>query len=249
MIPVLKEKEIAGMRKAGAALKEVFKAVEPLIREGISTFEINAEVERKIVSLGGTGPCKGYYGFPAMACVSVEEELIHGIPSMMKVLKNGQIVSVDIVINLNGFCADAARTYAVGEISAEKKRLIETAERCFRNGISRLRDGARLGDLSSAIQLTAELSGYGVCRSFTGHGIGRNMHEEPEVRNFGQSGTGPVVHAGMCLAVEPMITMGDWRVNVDENDKWTVRTADGLPSAHFENTVLVTKNGCEILTE
>ncbi len=249
MIPVLGEREIAGMRRAGRALKEVFRTVEPLVREGVSTFEINAAAESKITELGGTGPCKGYYGFPAMTCISVEEELIHGIPSLMKTLKNGQIVSVDIVIRIGGFCADAARTYAVGEISPEKKRLVETAERCFRNGISKIRDGVRLGDVSSAIQFTAELSGYGVCRSFTGHGIGREMHEEPEVRNFGQAGTGPVLKAGMCLAVEPMITAGDWRVVIDPVDKWTVRTADGLPSAHYENTVLVTRNGCEILTE
>ncbi|MBP5357234.1 MAG: type I methionyl aminopeptidase [Clostridia bacterium] len=249
MIPIYKGKDIEGLKRAGSALKEVFKIVEPLIKEGISTYEINAEIEKKITSLGATGPCKGYYGFPAMACISIDDELIHGIPSLMKVLRRGQIVSVDIVLKLNGYCADATRTYAVGEISEEKQKLIEITKRCFYNGISKLKEGARLGDLSSAIQLTAELNGYGVCRSFTGHGIGREMHEPPEVRNFGQSGTGELLKSGMCLAVEPMITMRDWRVNVDKTDGWTVRTSDALPSAHYENTVLITKTGCEILTE
>ena len=177
----------------------------------------------------------------------MDDVVVHGIPSL-KMLAEGEIVSVDIVLKLDGYCADATRTYAVGVISAEKQRLIDVTRKCFYNGINRIRSGVRLGDAQSAIQMTAELAGYGVVRAMTGHGIGREMHEEPTIENYGHAGTGPLLRSGMCLAVEPMIAMGKWQVKFDP-DGWTCRTVDGLPAAHYENTVLVTENGCEILTE
>ena len=247
MIPIKNAAEIAKMREAGAALKEVFGVVAPLVAPGITTMELTAEIEQKIFSLGATAPCKGYMGYPAAACISIDDVVVHGIPSFRR-LAEGEIVSVDIVLKLNGFCADATRTYAVGKISEEKQRLIDVTRRCFFNGISRIKAGARLGDAQSAIQMTAELAGYGVVRAMTGHGIGRNMHEDPTVENYGHAGKGVMLKAGMCLAVEPMITMGAWTVKIDA-DGWTCRTSDGSPAAHYENTVLVTADGCEILTE
>lgn len=247
MIPIRDGKEIEKLRKAGKALQEVFKLVDTLIRPGITTMEINAEIEKKIFSLGATAPCKGYCGYPAAACISTDDIVVHGIPSF-KVLKEGEIVSVDIVLKLDGYCADATRTYAVGKISPEKQRLIDVTKQCFYNGVSKIKAGARLGDAQHAIQLTAELAGYGVVRAMTGHGIGKDMHEDPTIENFGRAGSGPLLKAGMCLAIEPMITMGDWDVRIDR-DGWTCRTVDGLPAAHYENTVLVTENGAEILTE
>lgn len=248
MIPIRNTAEIAKMRAAGKALIEVFETVEPLVKPGITTLEINAEIEKKIISLGATAPCKGYCGYPAAACISVDDVVVHGIPSL-KVLTEGEIVSIDIVLKLNGYHADATRTYAVGRISPEKQRLIDVTKRCFYNGVEKIRAGARLGDLQHAIQMTAELAGYGVVREMTGHGIGREMHEDPSIENYGRAGTGPILREGMCLAVEPMITMGDWNVEISRLDGWTCRTTDGLPAAHYENTVLVTANGAEILTE
>ena len=247
MIPVRNDKEIAKMRAAGKALIEVFRTVDPLVAPGITTLELNAEIEKKILSLGATAPCKGYHGYPAAACISVDDVVVHGIPSL-KVLAEGEIVSVDIVLKLDGYHADATRTYAVGKISPEKQRLIDVTRRCFYNGIAKIRAGARLGDAQHAIQMTAELAGYGVVRAMTGHGIGTQMHEDPTIESYGRPGTGPLRRSGMCLAVEPMIAMGDWDVRIDR-DGWTCRTADGLPAAHYENTVLVTDGGCEILTE
>lgn len=247
MIPIRNEKEIAKMREAGKALVEVFKTVEPLVKPGISTLELNAEIEKKIFSLGATAPCKGYHGYPAAACISIDDVVVHGIPSLRR-LAEGEIVSVDIVLKLNGYNADATRTYAVGIISPEKQRLIDVTKRCFYNGIEKIRAGARLGDAQHAIQMTAELSGYGVIRAMTGHGIGKEMHEEPVIENYGRAGSGPILKSGMCLAIEPMIAMGDYDVTID-GDGWTCRTADRLPAAHYENTVLVTESGCEILTE
>ena len=247
MIPVRNDKEIAKMRAAGKALIEVFRTVDPLVAPGITTLELNAEIEKKILSLGATAPCKGYHGYPAAACISVDDVVVHGIPSL-KVLAEGETVSVDTVPKLDGYPADATRTYAVGKISEEKQRLIDVTRRCFYNGIAKIRAGARLGDAQHAIQMTAELAGYGVVRAMTGHGIGTQMHEDPTIENYGRPGTGPLLRSGMCLAVEPMIAMGDWDVRIDR-DGWTCRTADGLPAAHYENTVLVTDGGCEILTE
>ena len=247
MIPVKNAAALVKLREAGKALKEVFGVVAPLIAPGLTTMELNAEIEKKISSLGATAPCKGYMGYPAAACISIDDVVVHGIPSLRR-LAEGEIVSVDIVLKLNGYCADATRTYAVGKISEEKQRLIDVTRRCFYNGVAKLRAGARLGDAQSAIQMTAELAGYGVVRAMAGHGIGRSMHEDPSVENYGRPGTGVLLKAGMCLAVEPMITMGTWKVKIDD-DGWTCRTTDGSPAAHYENTVLITADGCEILTE
>ena len=246
MIPVKNAAEIVKMREAGKALKEVFGVVAPLIAPGLTTMELNAEIEKKISSLGATAPCKGYMGYPAAACISIDDVVVHGIPSLRR-LAEGEIVSVDIVLKLNGYCADATRTYAVGKISEEKQRLIDVTRRCFYNGVAKLRAGARLGDAQSAIQMTAELAGYGVVRAMAGHGIGRSMHEDPSVYNFGRRGTGMRLKAGTVICIEPMIAMGDWRVNVLD-DGWTAVMADKKPAAHYENTVVIREDGTEILT-
>ena len=246
-VPIKNASEIAKMREAGKALKEVFATIEPLVQAGISTLELNSEIEKKILSLGATAPCKGYLGYPAAACISIDDVVVHGIPSLRR-LAEGEIVSIDIVLQLNGYHADATRTYGVGVISAEKQRLIDVTQRCFYNAVKELKGGAKLGNAQHAVQMTAELAGYGVVRAMAGHGIGRSMHEEPSVENYGRAGSGITLKAGMCLAVEPMITMGDWNVKIDK-DGWTCRTVDGKPAAHYENTVLITETGCEVLTE
>lgn len=247
MIPIKNEKEIAKMRAAGKALVKVFETVAPYVKAGVTTFEINRIAEEKMLSFGAETPCKGYYGFPAATCISVDDVVVHGIPSM-KVLAEGEIVSVDIVLRLDGYCADATRTFAIGKVSDEKRKLIEVAERAFNMGIAELKPGARLGDMQNAIQMVTELNGFSIIRAMTGHGIGKAMHEDPSIPNYGSRGSGPILKKGMCLAVEPMISAGTWDVEIDKSDGWTCRTKDRRPAAHYENTVLITENGCEILT-
>lgn len=247
MIPIRTDLEAGKLRAAGRALIKVFEAVTPYVKAGTTTFEINRIAEETMKSLGAEMPCKGYHGFPCAICTSIDEVVVHGIPSM-QVLKEGEIVSVDMVLRLNGYCADATRTFAIGKVSDEKRKLIEIAEKAFYAGVREIKPGARLGDVQSAIQLTTELSGFSIVRAMTGHGIGKSMHEEPTIPNFGRSGAGPILKKGMCLAIEPMIAAGTWDVEIDKADGWTCRTKDRRPAAHHENTVLVTADGYEILT-
>ena len=247
MIRVKNEKEIDLMRESCKIVKDTLEFVGSKIKAGMSTKEIDELVERYIRSSGGIPSCLGYGGFPASACVSVNEMVVHGIPDEETILQNGDIVSVDLCAYKNGFHGDAARTFCVGEVSPEVKRLVKVTEECFFQGIEGLRAGTPLYDIGYKVQKHAEAFGYGVIRSYTGHGIGQEMHEDPSVPNFGKQGTGVRLRAGTVICVEPMIAMGTWRVKL-LNDGWGAVTQDGKPAAHYENTLVVREDGVEILT-
>jgi methionyl aminopeptidase len=212
----------------------------------MKTGELDIIAGREVERLGAKPSFKGYRGFPANLCVSVNDEVVHGIPGE-RVLNEGDIVSLDFGASFNGFQGDAAVTVGVGEVSPQAKQLLETAGAALQAGIAAAHPGGRLGDISAAIQDCADSRGYSVVREYTGHGIGREMHEEPQIPNFGQPGTGPVLTKGMTLALEPMVNAGDWHTRVDSN-RWTVLTADGSLSAHFEHTIVITDGEPEVLT-
>ncbi len=246
MITIKSAKEIALMREAGRIVKETLEFVGRNIRAGMTTKQVDELVNKYIVSCGAIPSSLGYCGFPGSACVSVNEVAIHGIPSDL-MIANGDIVSVDVTVEKDGYSSDACRTFLIGEVAEERKQLVKVTEECFYKGLAEVRDGAPLGDVSAAIQEHAESFGYGVIREFVGHGIGKTMHEDPNVPNYGKRGTGVRLKSGMTICIEPMINLGDKAIVVDE-DGWTVRTRDGKCSAHYENTVLVTREGAEILT-
>ena len=235
------------MKEAGKLVAKVFETVEPLIRPGISTYEINEIAERVIYEGGGSCPCKGYYDYPAGTCVSVNETLIHGIPSKKIKLQDGDIVSLDVVACLKGYCADATRTFMVGTCKDNVKQIVKVCKDAFYEGIKQAKPGNRVGDISAAIQHYVESHGYNVARDFTGHGIGKNMHEDPSVPNYGIAGTGPILQKGFALAIEPMILEGrkDTRIL---GDGWTVKSKDGELTCHYENTIIITDEGNEIIT-
>jgi len=212
----------------------------------MKTGELDIIAGREVERLGAKPSFKGYRGFPANLCVSVNDEVVHGIPGE-RVLNEGDIVSLDFGASFNGFQGDAAVTVGAGEVSPQAKQLLETAGAALQAGIAAAHPGGRLGDISAAIQDCADSRGYSVVREYTGHGIGREMHEEPQIPNFGQPGTGPVLTKGMTLALEPMVNAGDWHTRVDSN-RWTVLTADGSLSAHFEHTIVITDGEPEMLT-
>lgn len=246
MISIKSKTEIELMKKAGEITARTFGLVEEMIKPGITTGMIDTAVNKFILSQGGTPSFKNYNGFPKSICASVNEEVVHGIPGNRKI-EDGDIISIDIGVCYKGYQSDCARTYPVGTISDEAKRLIKVTEECFFRGIEKAVEGAHLSDVSAAIQTWAEENGYSVVRDLTGHGIGRNLHEDPEIPNFGKPGHGPRLRAGMTLAVEPMINMGTYKVNILDND-WTVVTRDNKLSAHYENTILITKTKPIILT-
>ena len=235
------------MREAGKVCGWILRELANIIQPGISTLEIDRFVEKTVHEHGMRAAEKGYCGYPASVCVSVNDEVVHGIPSKKRHLREGDIVSCDLVVEYDGYMADAARTYAVGKISPEAKHLIETAERAFWNGIAYAKEGYRLSDISHAIQETVEAEGFGVIRDFVGHGIGSEMHEDPQIPNVGKAGKGPRLQRGMTLAVEPMITQGSWEIDVLTDD-WTAVTVDGGLAAHYENTVVITDGEPELLT-
>ena len=247
MIRVKSEKEIDLMRESCKIVKETLEFVGSKVKAGMSTKEIDELVERYIRSSGAIPSCLGYGGFPASACVSVNEMVVHGIPDDETILKDGDVVSVDLCAYKNGFHGDAARTFCIGEVAPEVKQLVKVAEESFFKGIEGLRAGTPLYDIGYKVQSYAESFGYGVIRSYTGHGIGREMHEDPSVPNFGKQGTGVRLRAGTVICVEPMIAMGTWRVKL-LNDGWGAVTQDGKPAAHYENTLVVREDGVEILT-
>ncbi len=238
--------EIEIMRHAGKIVAETLDMVEQHLKPGITTGELDRLIEEFIRSRDAVPAFKDYQGFPASACISIDEEVVHGIPGS-RVIKEGEIVSIDVGSIYRGFYGDAARTYGVGKVSAEKMRLMEVTQKCLRAGIDKTKNGNKLGQISAAVQQVAEIAGYGVVRQLVGHGIGRQMHEEPQVPNFGSPDDGPVLETGMVLAIEPMINMGTYEVKTMP-DGWTFVTADGKPSAHFEHTVAVTEDGPDILT-
>ena len=246
-VTIKSAREIELMREAGRLLEIVHDEMAKIIRPGISTMEINECGDKTIRRLGCTPNFLNYGGFPASICVSVNEEVVHGIPSKKRHLREGDIVSCDLVVEYDGYMADAARTYAVGTISPEAKHLIETAERAFWNGIAYAKEGYRLSDISHAVQQTVETEGFGVIRDFVGHGIGSEMHEDPQIPNVGKPGKGPRLQRGMTLAIEPMITQGSWEIDVLTDD-WTAVTVDGGLAAHYENTVVITDGEPELLT-
>lgn len=247
MIYIKTDEEIELMREPCRIVKETLEFVGKHIRAGMTTKEVDELVYRYITSCGAIPSELGYCGYPASACVSVNEVVVHGIPGD-RIIEDGDIVSVDITAEKNGFQGDACRTFLIGNVSEEKRRLVEVTEQCFFKAIENLRAGTPLYDIGYAVQTHAESNGYGVVRALTGHGIGREMHEDPSVPNYGRKGTGMRLKAGMTICIEPMINMGTYKVIFDRNDGWTVRTADGKPAAHYENTVLIKEDGVEILT-
>jgi len=234
------------MRRAGRLVRRTLDMVGEKIEPGLTTAELDALIEDFLRSHGAIPAFKNYQGFPASACISIDDEVVHGIPGQ-RVIREGEIVSVDTGSIVDGYYGDSARTYAIGQISAQKARLMEVTQKSLQAGIDMARKGNKLGKISAAVQRVAEGEGYGVVRQLVGHGIGRNLHEEPQVPNFGSEDDGPVLQAGMVLAIEPMINMGTYNVKTLP-DGWTVVTADGLPSAHFEHTVVITSDGPDILT-
>ena len=247
MIIIKSRQELELMREAGKVPGYILKELEQFMKPGVATIEIDRYVEKTVKEYGMTAAEKGYCGYPASVCVSINDEVVHGIPSKKRILQDGDIVSVDLVVENKGYMADAARTYGVGTISPQAARLIETAERAFYEGIKYAKEGFRLSDVSHAIQSVVEGEGFGVIRDFVGHGIGREMHEDPQIPNFGKAGKGPRLQRGMTLAIEPMICEGDWEVDVLLDD-WTAVTVDGGLAAHYENTVVITDGEPELLT-
>lgn len=247
MITIKSASQIEKMRKSGLVTKGALELIEKAIRPGISTKELDKIAYDYIISKGAKPNFLNYNGFPGTICASVNDEVVHGIPSRRAVLHEGDIISIDMGAILDGWHSDAARTFGVGKISAEAQKLIDVTRESFFEGLKYVKHGAKLGDVSSAIQKYAESYGFGVVRDLVGHGVGQNLHEDPSVPNFGRAGHGVKLSAGMTIAIEPMITAGDWRVEVLDDD-WTVVTADGSLAAHYENTVAITKTGCEILT-
>lgn len=239
--------DIIGMRKAGEITGLTLKMIESEIKPGISTLYLDKLINSFIIEHGAKPSFLNYSGFPASACISVNETVVHGIPSDNIVLKEGDIVSVDIGACFNGYHGDAARTFPVGKISNEKQKLIDVTKQCFFEGINALKIGERLGLLMNAIQSYAEKNGFSVVRELVGHGIGKHLHENPNVPNYGLKNEGIIVPKNIFLAVEPMINLGRREIYI-EDDGWTIKTRDGKPSAHYENTIFVSENGVEILT-
>ena len=245
-IIIKSEEEIAIMRQAGRIVAEILKIVSESIKPGMKTKELDKIAEEELARLGAKSSFKGYRGFPANLCVSINDEIVHGIPGD-RVMHDGDIVSLDFGAIYNGFQGDSAVTVTAGKASPEAKKLIETTRDTLQAGIDAARDGATLGDVSAAVQNHAESKGYSVVREYTGHGIGRDMHEDPQIPNFGVPGTGPILKKGMTLAIEPMLNIGSWRTRVAA-DNWTVLTADGSLSAHFEHTIAINDKEAEVLT-
>ena len=247
MITIKSAKQVEKMRLSAKIAKEAVDLIEKAVKPGVSTAYLDKIAHDYIVSKGAKPNFLNYNGFPGSICASVNDEVVHGIPSKHTVLKEGDIISIDMGAVLDGWHSDMARTFGVGKISPEAQRLIDVTRESFFEGLKYLKHGARLGDVSHAIQEYAESYGYGVVRDLVGHGIGQSLHEDPNVPNFGKAGHGVKLAAGMTLAIEPMITAGGYKVALLDND-WTVVTDDGSLAAHYENTVLITKDGYEILT-
>jgi methionyl aminopeptidase len=235
------------MLKAGRVVAEALDTLEKYVKPGISTGELDRIAEEIILGRNAKPSFKGYYGFPASICASVNNEVVHGIPNKDRILNEGDIISIDCGAVLNGYQGDAARTFPVGNVSEEAAKLIEVTKNSFFKGIEKAKVGNRLTDISAAIQEYVESYGFSIVRDYVGHGIGKNMHEDPEVPNFGRPGRGPKLSKGMCLAIEPMVNIGDFNVKVEPN-KWTVVTVDGSLSAHYENTVAILNDGPKITT-
>jgi methionine aminopeptidase, type I len=240
-------REIELMREAGVFLAKTHNEIEKILHEGMSTWEVNKKADEIIRSFGCIPSFLNYGGFPASICVSINDEIIHGIPSKKRILKDGDIVSIDAGVIWKGYQSDAARTHAIGEVKPEVKKLLEVTRQSFFEGIKNAKAGNHLNDICSAIENYVKPFGYGIVREYVGHGIGRNLHEDPDVPNYNMKRKGIKLVAGMTFAIEPMINLGTHKVEVLDDD-WTVVTKDGLPSAHYENTILITDSEPEILS-
>lgn len=247
MIYLKSEKEIAAIEKCNIIVAETLEFIENLIQPGIDTGAINREIENFILSRNARPSFKGLYGFPAASCISVNDEVVHGIPGKRR-LKDGDIVGIDIGVELNHYYGDGAKTFLIGQVSEAVKKLCRIAEESLYLGIAQCRAGQRVGDISAAIQTHVENYGYSVVRDLVGHGVGIKPHEDPQIPNYGSKGRGPKLKIGMVLAIEPMINMGTHEVEID-GDKWTVRTKDRQPSAHYEHSIAILKDGPKILTK
>jgi len=247
MISIKTDEQIELMNAAGVVAGRILYELAGLVKPGVSTKAIDRYVEEAILAEGMQPSFKGYNGYPASACVSVNEELVHGIPKETRKLREGDIVSVDIGVTNKGWISDAARTYAVGEVDQTAARLIKTSKESFFEGLKYCRPGNRLSDIGHAIQVCIEEEGFSVVLDYVGHGIGCNMHEDPQVKNYGEAGKGPALAKGMALAIEPMLNEGVADV-VKQDDGWTVVTKDGKLAAHYENTVIITNGAPRIIT-
>ena len=247
MITIKSDREIELMREAGYMVSKTHKYLKPFIKEGITTKELDRLAEEYIRSMGGVPTCKGFEGFPATLCTSINDEVVHGIPSAKRKLKNGDVLSIDLVSAIDGYHGDSAVTIPIGHVKPDVMKLLKVTEESLFKGIEQVKVGNRIGAIGHAVQTYCEKHGYGVVRDFVGHGLGREMHEDPQIPNYGSPDQGPLMKPGMVLCIEPMITLGTHRVRV-LGDDWTAVTIDGKPAAHFEHTVVVTENGPEILT-
>jgi methionyl aminopeptidase len=246
MTKIKTPQEIEKMRKSGQILASVLNEVEASLKPGITTEAINAIAAKKLKKLGGSPAFLGYYDYPAVICISINDEVVHGIPGK-KIIKNGDVVSFDFGVNYEGMITDAARTILVGAPNKAKSALIASTAASLDAGIEQVRAGARIGDISAAIQSVLDDHGYGIVRDLVGHGVGHQLHEDPNIPNYGKENSGPVIEAGMTIAIEPMATLGSYKVYTAD-DGWTVLTRDGSTAAHFEDTILVLEDGFEILT-
>lgn len=245
------EAEIEAMRTAGRMLATVLELVEKSAAPGMSTKDLAVIASKELQALGGKPTFLGYGDsspFPDVICISVNDEVVHGIPKSDSILRLGDLISIDFGVTYDGMVTDAARSFILGDAKQSVKNLVRDTEAAMYAGIEALKDGVRVGDISSAVQKVLVKGNYGIVRDLVGHGVGHQLHEEPDIPNYGFASTGPVLKAGMTIAIEPMATLGTHAVTVDD-DQWTIRTADGSLAAHFENTVLITERGYEILTE
>ena len=247
MITLKNKASIIKMQHAGQELADMCDMLQAIIQPGMTTLDIDVWIEVELKKRELVSKTKGYMGYRHSCCVSVNDEVVHGVPSAKIVIRDGDLVKVDICASYKGYCADMARCFLIGSVDKAVKKLIEVAQRSLDKGIEQARAGNRLSDISAAIQHEVELSGFGVVRDFAGHGIGKSMHEDPEILNYGQAGEGPILRAGMTFALEPMITLGNYEVYVCK-DNWTVKTVDKSMAAHVEDTILVTEGSPKILT-
>ena len=247
MITIKNKVSLRKMERAGQLLAEIFEEIQPLLRPGVSTLEIDADIAKRLAQKGLTSRTKGYMGYKHVSCISVNDEVVHGVPNKDNLLIPGDVVKIDICASWKGYCGDMARTFFIVQGTVESKKLAEVAQNALDKGIEQARVGNRLSDISAAIQAEVERHGFGVVRDFAGHGIGKQLHEDPEILNYGKPGQGPILRAGMTFAIEPMITQGAYDVYITE-DGWTVKTNDKSLAAHVEDTIAITDQGPKILT-
>ncbi len=240
--------EIESMRIAGKMLAQTLQYVKANTKAGMSTKDLARLAAKEVKRLGGKPSFLGYEGFPDVLCVSINDEVVHGIPSRRKILKDGDVVSIDFGVTINDMVTDGAITFSLGPAEKEVEKLIKVTEQSLLAGIEMVRPGVRVGDIAHAIESVLEPYGFGIVRDLVGHGVGHELHEDPNIPNYGRAGSGPMLQKGMTIAIEPMATLGTHAVSID-NDHWTIRTADGSLAAHFEHTVLITDDGYEILTQ